>query len=146
MWFMMYNWCKLLMRSCLSNVQIRRREPNAMNTSEWKNVLSLLLSLLHYWCEHQILRNVLKAVCILITCFLTNFLITKSILTLRNTEIHVWLLFSTLMIGWNLLTQTNPLSKMEFKYILFCRLSFCSFTHSLCENENIPMRGKRIAP
>ena len=36
---------------------------------------------------HQILRNLLKAVYILIPCFLTNFLITESILSLRNTEI-----------------------------------------------------------
>ena len=28
---------------------------------------------------------------------------------------------------------------MEFKYILFRRLPFCRFTHSLCKNKNIPI-------
>ena len=134
------------MRSCMVMVQIRRREPNAMNTSECKKVLSLLLSLLHYWCEHQILRNLLKAVCIVIPCFLTNFLITKSILSRRNTEILcVAIVFNS--DDWLKSFNANkPPFKMEFKYILFCRLPFCSFSHSLCENDNIPMRGKRIAP
>ena len=34
---------------------------------------------------------------------------------------------------------------MEFKYILFLKLPFCKFMHSLFENENIPIWGKRIA-
>ena len=35
---------------------------------------------------------------------------------------------------------------MEFKYILFHKLSFRSFMDFLCENEIIRMRGKSIAP
>ena len=62
-----------------------------MNTSECKKVLSLILSLLHSsdWFKHQILRNLRQAAgrCILIPCFLTNFLITKSLLSQSNTEI-----------------------------------------------------------
>ena len=49
-----------------------------------------------------------------------------------------WLLFPTLMIGRNLLTQETPL-KVEFKYILFCKLPFGRFMHSLRKNENISM-------
>ena len=50
-----------------------------------------------------------------------------------------WLLFVTLMIAWSKYfnTRKHPL-KMEFKYILFRKLSLGRF-HSLCENENIPM-------
>ena len=29
--------------------------------------------------------------------------------------------------------------KMDFKYILFRKLPFCRFMHSLCENKNVPM-------
>ena len=39
------------------------------------------------WFKHQILRNLGKAACILIPFFLFNFLITKSRLSLSNTEI-----------------------------------------------------------
>ena len=76
-----------------------------------------------------------------------NFLITltKSCLSLTNTEKYLkwekceivnfsWLLFSTLMIGRNLLIQKILYIKMEFKYILFHRLHF------------IPMWGKSIVP
>ena len=71
-------------------VQIRRKEQKAMNTSECEKgdnptiVSSTLLS----W-TYQILRNLhnCKAACILVPCFLTNFLITKSRLSLTNTEI-----------------------------------------------------------
>ena len=37
--------------------------------------------------KHQILRNLRNAACILIPFFLSNFLITKSRLSLSNTEI-----------------------------------------------------------
>ena len=33
---------------------------------------------------------------------------------------------------------------MEFKYILFCKLSFCRSTHFLCQNTNIPRSEKHI--
>ena len=88
---------------------------------------------------HQILRNLLKAVYILIPCFLTNFLITESILSLRNTEILcVAIVFNSDDWLKSFNKNKHPL-KMKFKNILFCRLPFCGFTHSLCENENIPM-------
>ena len=48
-----------------------------------------------------------------------------------------WLLFSTLVIGQNLLTQ-----KVECKCILLRKRPSCRFMHSLCKNENIPMWGK----
>ena len=35
---------------------------------------------------------------------------------------------------------------MEFKDILFRKLPFSRSMLSLCENENTPIRGKRIAP
>ena len=68
------------------------------------------------WFKHQILRNLRKAACMLIPRFLTNFLITKSRLSLSNTVNFSWLLFATLMIARNLLTKKTPF-KMEFKYI-----------------------------
>ena len=34
---------------------------------------------------------------------------------------------------------------MEFEYILFRKVPFGRFIHSLWENENIPMWGKEIA-
>ena len=42
-------------------------------------------------------------------------------------------------------TKIHPL-KVEFTYIFFRKQPFCRFMHSLRKNENIPMRGKRIAP
>ena len=33
---------------------------------------------------------------------------------------------------------------MELKYILFRRLTFCRFTHSLCKHENIPIREESV--
>ena len=54
-----------------------------------------------------------------------------------------WLLFSTLVIGQNLLTQKNTLSKWSvLKCILLRKRPSCRFMHSLCKNENIPMWGK----
>ena len=53
-----------------------------------------------------------------------------------------WLLFSTLVIGQNLLTQKNTLFKMEDKCILLRKRPSCRLMHSLCKNENIPMWGK----
>ena len=54
-----------------------------------------------------------------------------------------WLLFSTLVIGQNLLTHTqkNPF-KVECKCILLRKRPPCRFLHSLFKNENIPMWGK----
>ena len=52
-----------------------------------------------------------------------------------------WLLFSTLVIGQNLLTQKDALSKWS-KCILLRKRPSCRFMHSLCKNENIPMWGK----
>ena len=48
-----------------------------------------------------------------------------------------WLLFSTVVIGQNLLTQ-----KVECKCILLRKRPSCRFMHSLCKNENIPIWGK----
>ena len=56
-----------------------------------------------------------------------------------------WPLFATLVISRNVLTQKYTL-KVEFKNIFFRTLNFCRFMHSLRENENISMWGKRIAP
>ena len=52
-------------------------------------MIALLLSLVHFLLVKtcQILRNLRKAAYILAPCFLTNFLITKSRLSLSNTEI-----------------------------------------------------------
>ena len=66
---------------------------------------------------------------VLIPCFLTNFLITKSRLSLSNTEIlceenfkilnFSWQLFASLMIGQNLLTLKNtPLKGVKLYFIL----------------------------
>lgn len=44
-------------------------------------------------------------------------------------------LFANLMIGRNHLTQKKHPLKMEFKYILFCRLPFCRLVHFMCETE-----------
>ena len=52
-----------------------------------------------------------------------------------------WLLFSTLVIGQNLLTQKTPFQS-ECKCILLRKRPSCRFMHSLCKNENIPMWGK----
>ena len=54
-----------------------------------------------------------------------------------------WLLFSTLVIGQNLLTQKNTLLKWSVN--AFCcvnGLHLARFMHPLCKNENIPMWGK----
>ena len=54
-----------------------------------------------------------------------------------------WILFSTLVIGQNLLTHTqkHPF-KVECNCILLRKRPSCRFMHSLCKNENIPMWGK----
>ena len=53
-----------------------------------------------------------------------------------------WLLFSTLVIGQNLLTQKKHPFKVECKCILLSKRHSCRFIHSLCKNENIPIWGK----
>ena len=53
-----------------------------------------------------------------------------------------WLLFSTLVIGQNLLTQTKKPFKVECKCILLCKWPPCKFMHSLYKNENILVWGK----
>ena len=53
-----------------------------------------------------------------------------------------WLLFSTLVIGQNLLTQIKHPFKVECKCILLSKRPSCWFMHSLCKNENIPMWQK----
>ena len=100
------------------------------------------------WFKHQLLRNLHKAAYISIPCFLTNFLVTKYLLSLSNTEIlceeHLKLqtflgyCFQLLWLVEIFKHKKHPL-KMEFKYILFHRLHFCRFMHSLCKNENIPI-------
>ena len=50
-----------------------------------------------------------------------------------------WLLFSTLVIGQNLLTQKKHPFKVECKCILLRKRPSCRFMHSLCKIENIPM-------
>ena len=68
-------------------VQIRRKE---RKRSEHVGMQKKLYYCLYYgsdWFKHQILRNLRKAACILIPFFLSNFLITKSRLSLSNTEI-----------------------------------------------------------
>ena len=55
-----------------------------------------------------------------------------------------WLLFSTLVIGQNLLTQKNTLSKWSvnaFNCVNGLHVGLCHVMHSLCKNENIPMWG-----
>ena len=44
------------------------------------------------------------------------------------------------MIGRNVLTQKIDPFKMELKYISSRKRPFCWFIHSLCRNQNIPMR------
>ena len=71
-------------------IQTKGKEPNAVNTSESEKMLTLLLSFNYYtsdWFKHQILRNLRKTPCMLIPCFLTNFVITNSRPSLGNTEI-----------------------------------------------------------
>ena len=53
-----------------------------------------------------------------------------------------WLLFSTLVIGQNLLTHKKTPFKEECKCILLRKRPSCRFMDSLCKNENIPMWGK----
>ena len=53
-----------------------------------------------------------------------------------------WLLFSTLVIGQNLLTHKKHPSKVERKCISLRKRPSCWFMHSLCKNENIRMWGK----
>ena len=59
-----------------------------------------------------------------------------------------WLLFATLMIGQNLLTQKNTctLSRwgLNTSFYHVYKWPFCRFMHSLCKNENIPMWGKHL--
>ena len=85
--------------------------------------------------------------------FNPNQLPYDKILSLSNREIlceeHVKLItFLRLLIeAFMILKHTkekHPL-KEEVKYNSF-RKPPCRFIHSLCENEDIPMRGKRIAP
>ena len=53
-----------------------------------------------------------------------------------------WLLFSTLVIGENLLTQKKHCFKVECKCILLRKRPSCRFMHSLCKNKSISMWGK----
>ena len=53
-----------------------------------------------------------------------------------------WLLFSTLVIGQNLLTHKKTLSKWSVNAFLLRKRLSCRFMHSLRKNENIPMWGK----
>ena len=102
--------------------------------------------MLHFWLviTSKVLRNVHKAACIWIPCFLTNFPITKSLLSLSNTEILLFLAIVFNTYDW--LKSLNTHKKCPLKMELFRRLPFCKFTHSLCKIENIPMGGKRIVP
>ena len=68
-------------------IQTKGKEPNAVNTSESEKMLYHCLYYTSDWFKHQILRNLCKTPCILIPCFLTNFLITNSRPSLGNTEI-----------------------------------------------------------
>ena len=87
--------------------------------------------------------------------FLSSFLVTKSRLSLSNTEIvfadHVncehFLAIVCNSCDWSKCfnTKIHPL-KVEFKYIFFRKQPFCKFMHSLRKNENISMWGKRVAP
>ena len=78
-------------------VQIRRKEPIAMNTSECKGAILTIVSTTLLIGLNIKFYEILEA-CILIPCFLSNFLITKSLLSLTNTD-SSWLLFSILAIG-----------------------------------------------
>ena len=53
-----------------------------------------------------------------------------------------WLLFSTLVIGQNLLTQKNTLSKWSVNTFYCVKGLHVGLCISLCKNENIPMWGK----
>ena len=62
---------------------------DSLSNGPGKKVLTLLLSPLYfwYWFKQQILQNLRKEARILILCFLTNFLKTKTWLSISNTEI-----------------------------------------------------------
>ena len=81
-------------------VQIRRKESNAMNTSECKGAILTIVSATLLIGLNIKFYEIFEA-CMLIPCFLSDFLITKSLLRLSNTD-SSWLLFSTLAIGGNL--------------------------------------------
>ena len=70
--------------------------------------------------------------------------ITKSLLSLSNTEILLFLAIVFNTYDW--LKSLNTHKKCPLKMELFRGLPFCKFTHSLCKIENIPMGGKRIVP
>ena len=53
-----------------------------------------------------------------------------------------WLLFSTLVIDQDLVTQKKHPFKVECKCNLLRKRSSCRFMHSLLKNENIPMWRK----
>ena len=124
-------------------VKIRRKKPNAMKTSECKNVLtSLCLFYTSDWFKHQVLRNMINPL-------FSNQILNNKILSeskkhrnpMKGTCKVVnfsWFLFATLTIGWNLLSKHKQTPFKNGLHNLFCKLPFCSFTHSLCENENIP--------
>ena len=104
-----------------------------------KKVLTLLLPLYYKsdWLRQQILWNLRKAAFIFILCFLDNFLISKSCLSLSNTETlceeHVNLLTFLgycLQVLWlveiliththtHTHTHTQNVLKMEFEYIFY---------------------------
>ena len=98
-----------------------------------KKVLTLLLPLYYKsdWLRQQILRNLRIAAFIFILCVLDNFLISKSWLSLSNTETlceeHVNLLtflgycLQVLWLVEILITHTHTQNvlKMEFEYIFY---------------------------
>ena len=104
-----------------------------MNTQGNKKVLTLLLPLYYKsdWLRQQILRNLRIAAFIFILCVLDNFLISKSWLSLSNTETlceeHVNLLtflgycLQVLWLVEILITHTHTQNvlKMEFEYIFY---------------------------
>ena len=60
-----------------------------------------------------------------------------------------WLLFSTLLIGQNLLTQKKHALKEECKCILLRKRPSCRFMQSLCKNEKfrkVSYVGKALLP
>ena len=129
-----------------------------------KKVLTLLLPLYYKsdWLRQQILWNLRKAAFIFILCFLDNFLISKSWLSLSNTEtlceehvnlltflgycLQVLWLVEILITHTHTHTHTKRFENGVWIHLLFRKRPFCSYKHSLCENENISMQGKCIAP
>ena len=79
------------------------------------------------WFKHQILRNLPRAAWMFIPCFPTNFVITKSRLSLSNTEILCKLFLAIVYHSYDWSKSFNTekhLSKMKFKYILFHNFTF----------------------